>query len=281
MTENINTQNGRPKTEFCFDWYQATVYDASPDELIAGLLSHFDLSSVKSITGQNSYLYGAAVSRGDTCIARVFWGGVNGNDPHIISTSEEAISVAEYLRFWFPDHRVTRVDVCEDYTGSGTWDSLSEGIQAFALKKGLKINHVGDFARGENGRTIYIGSRQSITFLRLYEKGHESGHPDKNWVRLELVVKPKKAAAREHYSKAPPDDFFGASAWSRELYTYLTSLSVPRVVSGTVRAPSDDEKAYTFLIKQYSKVLGRLFELHGSEHMIKRIKSDVEKVNGG
>lgn len=256
-------QNNAIPTAFAFDWYQATISDASAEMVIGALLDHYDLSSSKPIKGQNSYLYGVSISRGDVCIARVFWGGVNGPEPHVVSTSHNAPGVSSLLRARFPNHRITRVDVCEDYTGEGTWDLLYSELERFALHKGLKLSQVGDYTRGESGRTLYVGSRQSVVYLRLYEKGHESGHPDKNWVRLEIVVRPKRSKARQYFASQPPEAFFGASAWSLQLYGHLTSLSVPRVVSGTIRAPTDDEKAFQHLIAQYTNVLGRLASARG------------------
>ena len=268
-------QNNAIPSNFVFDWYQATFYDVSAETMINALLGHYDMSTAKPIKGQNSYLYGWSISRGDVCIARVFWGGVNGPYPHVISTSDSAPGVSSFLRDNFPDHRITRADVCEDYTGDGTWDLLYSELERFALHKGLKLSQVGDYTRGENGRTLYVGSPKSIVYLRLYEKGHESGHSDKNWVRLEIVVRPKKAKAREHFASQPPQAFFGASAWSLELYGHLTSLSVPRVVSGTVRAPSDDEKAFQHLISQYTNVLGRLASAKGVSFVLGQLENAI------
>lgn len=272
------TQNTNIPTSFAFDWYQATFYSVSAEVIINSLLGHYKLSSARPIKGQNSYTHGISISRGDDCIARVFWGGVNGNDPHVISTSHNSPGVSSFLRDNFPDHRVTRVDVCEDYTGDGTWDLLYTELERFALHKGLKLSQVGDYTRGENGRTLYVGSPKSIVYLRLYEKGHESGHSDKNWVRLEIVVRPKKAKAREHFASQPPQAFFGASAWSLELYGHLTSLSVPRVASGTIRQPSDDEKAYAHMVKQYGRVMGRLIATRGVDSVFESLRSDIMNI---
>lgn len=268
-------QDVQKTTDMAFDWYQCTIQDGSADEVISSILSNWELSSVRSINGQNSYLNGAQIYRGSNIIARVYWGGVNGDDPHIISSSHEAIGVSSFLRSWYPDHRVTRVDVCEDYTGEGTFDLMYAALEAFGLKKNLQLKQIGDFSRGIAGRTLYVGSPSSVVYLRLYEKGIESGHPDKNWTRLEITVRPKKISAREYFSKAPPVAFFGASAWSMELFTLLTALEVPRVAAGTVRAPTDDERSYNHLIKQYGPLLSRLIELHGRDIMSTKIINDI------
>lgn len=269
--------NVQKTTEMAFDWYQCTIQDGSADEVIASILSHYELSSVRSINGQNSYLNGALIYRGDNKIARVYWGGVNGDDPHVISTSHEAVGISSFLRSWYPDHRVTRVDVCEDYTGDGTFDLIYAALEAFALKKNLQLKQIGDYTRGVNGRTLYVGSPSSVVYLRLYEKGIESGHPDKNWTRLEITVRPKKSTAREYFSKAPPVAFFGASAWSTELFTLLTALTVPRVVAGTVRVPTDDERSYNHMIKQYGPLLSRILTMHGEDYMKTKIINDIIK----
>jgi DNA relaxase NicK len=43
--------------------------------------------------------------------------------------------------------------------------------------------------RGKTGKTVYIGSRQSQAFLRIYDKGAEQ-NTGEDWTRIELETKP-------------------------------------------------------------------------------------------
>ena len=45
----------------------------------------------------------------------------------------------------------------------------------------------------DGGETLYIGSRQSERFIRMYLKGVEMGYADKDWVRLEIELKGMQA----------------------------------------------------------------------------------------
>lgn len=233
------------------------------------------MSSYEPIKGINSYTHGARVYRGDSTILKTFWGGHNGDDPHVLSTSESSRDVSQFLRSWHPEHDITRADVREDYSASDAWDILYQGLTTFASVNHITTNLIGDYLDAKRGRTLELGSKKSIVCLRLYEKGHESGHQNKDWVRLELQVRPKRKEARRFFSKAEPDAFFGASSWSGKLYHELTSLDVPRVAAGTIRAPTDDEKTYQHLIKQYGPLLLRFFERDGMQPTMDKLRDDI------
>lgn len=258
-----------------FDWYQATVRDGSADEVLAGLSRVWDLSSIESIRGQNSYTDGARVYRGDSTLARVYWGGQNGCDPHVISSSDSSPEVAQHLRAWHPEHHVTRVDVCEDYNGVGTWDLMYDGLTAFAAQFRLSTELRGDYLDAKKGRTLYLGAPSSVVRGRLYEKGHESGHSDKTWVRFELQVKPKRPAAREYMAKAQPHEAYGLSSWSSALYRYFSDDKIERIRAGTLHAPTDDQRAYQHMVKQYGPLLMRLAASEGVESVLGRLRRDL------
>jgi hypothetical protein len=258
-----------------FDWYQGTVKDGSADEVLGGLLGVWDMSSVESIRGQNSYEQGARVYRGDSTLARVYWGGVNGEDPHVISSSDSSPEVAQHLRAWHPEHHVTRIDVCEDYCGDGTWDLMYDGLTALASRHRIRTSIIGDYIEAQHGRTLYLGAPSSVVRCRLYEKGHESGHQDKTWVRLELQVKPKRVEAREYLAKAEPQAAFGCSGWSNELFGYLSDADIARIRAGSLYAPSDDERAYKHMIKQYGPLLTRLAASEGVEAVLGKLRRDL------
>lgn len=89
---------------------------------------------------------------------------------------------------------ISRLDLAKDFT---------EGeIDYEAVYKSLKQGVAGGTARNfaflqsaNNGATVYIGSRQSERFVRLYDKAAEQDLPDALWSRLEVETKGMVARA--------------------------------------------------------------------------------------
>lgn len=84
--------------------------------------------------------------------------------------------------------RVTRLDLAVDV--------LDETIDLIALASCPRVKDAPGSARkwsqvsgSDGGQTVYIGSRQSEKFLRIYDKAIESGIRDRPWVRFELEIK--------------------------------------------------------------------------------------------
>lgn len=84
--------------------------------------------------------------------------------------------------------RVTRLDLALDVK--------DELIGLVALANCPRVKDAPGSARkwsqvsgSDGGQTIYIGSRQSEKFLRVYDKAIESGQLDRPWTRFELEIK--------------------------------------------------------------------------------------------
>lgn len=85
--------------------------------------------------------------------------------------------------------RVSRIDLAIDVKTSGlNMVDLCKPNRLPYKGKGRtpKLTPVGD---EEDGWTIYIGSRSSDKFLRIYDKALEQGDHDEDWVRIELECK--------------------------------------------------------------------------------------------
>lgn len=244
-----------------FDWYSATV-QADPSELVAELVRANDLSSYRPGRPLHGYTQAAQIVRGDQVLSTVMWGGVN-EGVHAFASSSDAIAFARFMRQLFPAHTVSRADVCHDYTEPGSWDKLFTVLRAYAERHRLKTSVAGDWLGKEDGRTFYVGAPSSTVRVRLYEKGIQTG-TDPNWVRLELVVRPGNADAKRWLASASPDECWGASRWTKSLAEELLAVCPPRVAVGTVYQPSDDERALTWLLRQYGPLLERVAGgLHG------------------
>lgn len=85
--------------------------------------------------------------------------------------------------------RVSRIDLAIDVFGSGLSPVyLCKPNRKPYKGKGRtpKFTQVGDI---EDGWTIYVGSRASEKFLRIYDKAKESGYEGGTWVRIEVECK--------------------------------------------------------------------------------------------
>jgi hypothetical protein len=174
---------------------------------------------------------------------------------------------------------VTRVDAAYDFKVGEPWSRLYElAVQvADHLPSGEKrerrisLTTIGDWLREDlghpDGRTLYIGSMKSPVLARLYEKGKQMrrAFPDQadkypsGWVRLELQVRPQKAA-RYAVAKLSVDELWGSSAWARQLHSAVFESELAKVVIAYQR-PQDDARAWSFFLRQYGPMLRRRFDL--------------------
>ncbi|MGN3259326.1 hypothetical protein ACTFZ5_32725, partial [Pseudomonas aeruginosa] len=142
-----------------FDWYTASI-GASPQTVLDCLHDAFEMSDVKPSTPHNGYERAYSVIRGETVLARVQFGGSSvGARVWANASGEQAPAFARVIRENFNGHRLLRADVAIDYDEEGAWDSLSTLAIQTADAYRLKVQHVGDFHRQKDGRTINIGSR--------------------------------------------------------------------------------------------------------------------------
>ena len=238
-----------------WDWYQATLSESCRDAVIGELLARYDLSEVRPGRPKNGYESGADIARGDEVVAKVWWGGNPGL--HVIGTGEQAPSVADAIRAVERQHRVTRCDACLDWVETGLFDRMSAGLIAYAEGRGVKINQQGDWVRGES-RTLYLGSRSSPVQLVLYEKGYESGG-DPAWVRLEARIRPAKDA-KSRVASWEPHDCWRASRWVVQALEAIGFEKLQPYSIGTVRKPTDEERARAVLLSQYGAIIQRWAE---------------------
>jgi hypothetical protein len=210
-----------------WDWYQAS-FSADPDAVIGLICS--ELNCICELTKpQPPYLYGVAfhpleVRSGkiDTkhTLMTLHYGGIN--DRLLLRASgEEAEVFAPFIRKHWPDHQVSRADMAVDFDQKGIFLELSSWLLEYAKANKLKTGFAGDWANGTQGRTLYVGSRQSAVYIRLYEKGYQqlslgSKHASLDWVRFEAEIKPQTKAAKKNLSIMAPHQCFGVSRLMRD-----------------------------------------------------------------
>ncbi|MFB9870939.1 replication initiation factor domain-containing protein, partial [Acetobacter farinalis] len=201
-------------------------------------------------------------------------GGSNGA-PHIRASGMYSERVAGLIRASWRDHRVSRLDVAEDFDGPGTWHRLESLCLSVARSAGLKVTQCGDFREDRDetsGRTWYFGSRQSLAMVRLYEKGKQMaskaryGEPpaSPDWVRLELEMKPQNRDAKERAARLTPAQCWGVSHWTAKLSQRVLAADVERVKM-TIERDHDDIRALRHMIEQYAGVMDRVSDQLGGE----------------
>lgn len=236
-----------------WDWYSATV-PAPPEEVLGTLAVHAD---PRPCRGLYSYDRGMEFPGADgEVFCRTFWGGVNGGDSvHVQCSGGRTSQLVEHIRATWPEHRVSRVDVCEDWSDPEAWRRLWKINSALRKEFGLSSRMAGDWSGRKDGRTFYLGGRTSFVQSRLYEKGKQLGC-DPNWVRQEIQVRPS-GEGKTNLSRVEPAQVFAVSPWTREL---AARVGVPELEAVRIRdpwRPSDDDRALGCMLKQYGRLLRR------------------------
>lgn len=245
-----------------FDWYQATV-SGQPSAVLQIFESHFG-GEFRPAAGLYSFTESAIH---DTLGLRILWGGRN-PEPHIQATSHDAVPVADFVRAQFPNHKVSRADVCWDFSMPGGFQILRDVIEPIARKARAGVCLIGDPDPASNkGQTIYFGSRKtSDLFIRLYQKGLERQaagvkDADPDWVRLEVVVRPRKARKTEA-ATLPPEAFVGFSKWASKAVSEALGVAIPFLPDSSLRKSRDDE-AFEHMCRQYGRLLRQRVERDG------------------
>ena len=253
-----------------FDWYAAGVTD-SPDYILERLRDRLGCDpDVRRVYPKNGYSDAAQIVLGDRVLCGASWGGNTGDRVLVLGTGENAAPVASLVRSEWPDHLVVRADVAIDVEDPTAWDTLYGMGVALGKKYRLKLEHRGDYVRGEDGRTLNVASRQSPAYARIYEKGHQLrslGVPGASLdhVRFEAELKPKLRAARSSMASMTPLEMLGSAPFLTDVARLLLSEDVPRLTGmNRLKLPSDRDRALGHMASQYGKHLESLFDELGS-----------------
>jgi len=231
-----------------WDAYFCTIEDDAQD-VAAELSRLFYLADLKPISGRTyGYERIAGWFHGDDELARMYHGG-NGARCSIQSKGRASIDVAKRVRIIWPHHSVSRADVRQDYHYPGAWDEITGIALRIAQEHRLRITEVKGHGHGD---TLYIGSRSSVSYVRIYQKGKEMKGPDADpdHVRLELELKPGNARAKRLLAGMTPEECFGASAWTRDLALALTGIAPLEAKLGTVYDKPDLTRTRQWLVAQ-------------------------------
>lgn len=253
-----------------FDWYRATV-PAHPELILEAVLRLSQrIPAVEEGKGRFNYRNSLTVTDGGDRVATILHGGPNGH-PNVEASGERAVALAELLRAMGP-HRVTRCDVAIDLYGADAFRRTEEVATAIAREAGLQLRKIASPIDRTAGETVYIGSRKSALFARIYEKGKaEKGvYSDRDsdelepWVRCELEVKPEKDM-KAVAATMSPEAFWGCSEWTARLASEAFAMS-PEPIPFHPRRTASDDRAFAFMCAQYRNLLRRRCEdRHGGD----------------
>lgn len=219
-----------------WDAYFCT-YEGDVQEITAELTRLFYLAEMQPVRGR-TYGYERIVGwfHGPEELARMYHGG-NGGRCSVQSKGQASIDVARRMRYVFPDHSVSRADVRQDWHYQGAWEEITAMALRIAQEHGLRLTEIKGHGHGD---TLYLGSRSSVSHVRIYQKAKEMMGPDADpdHVRVELELKPGNGMAKRMLARMKPEECFGSSEWTRELATALWGIPPEKVKLGTVyRAP--------------------------------------------
>lgn len=191
-----------------------------------------------------------------------------GSNPHpfVECKGDASELVCGFLRGTY-DHRPARIDVAEDRRGERLFFQLIRLTKRIAKKYGLKWAPWGDWVTPDAGRTIYLASRQSQVFVRVYEKGlkyaHDLGLPVtdelRQWIRIEVEFKPQNPKSKASAQTLTPDAIWGTSDWLIEFASEAFGMEAQKI-NIAQRRESDMQRALRFMGKQYGAHLSALFD---------------------
>lgn len=201
------------------------------------------------------------------------FGGQNGT-PFVECKGNASPAVAAELKESFPQHMPSRIDSALDLRGPKVFDDLHRLARFFESDGGVKLNQVG--AQVENldrGTTLYLGSRSSPFYVRIYQKGLKHAEecgltgdaiPDdlRNWVRVELECKPAKRWAKAKARELTAEGLWGGSPWVRKFAKEAFALDAERITMREKRE-SNLQRSFRYSAEQYGATHLEMIERMG------------------
>ena len=249
---------GQTASNFCpkYDYYSCTIFDQNTDTIVQSLLSDLPMCSMRQCIPQKTYRRGFEIYCDQESFCKISEGGTNPG-VHVESKSLSH-RVVPLIKKW--KHQVSRVDACIDVVDPEFFDWCNGELVKTALKNRIRLDQVGDWERGIS-RTRYLGSRQSMVQICMYEKGYQVGG-DPDWVRLEVRVRPSKKYQKLTVAGFDALEVFTYPKWMQKIYHMIGINYEP---PQTLWQPKDTQFARYHLIKQYGKIAKELFENIGPE----------------
>jgi DNA relaxase NicK len=263
-----------------FDWYQASFPNVPHEAIMRAISSGEYYGDWEQIRPMKNYDSAAAFVVGNETRFKINFGGQNEeHGPNVVGSGACAQVLADVVREHFPEHRVSRLDSCEDYYHADAYDYLRKLALKIGKEHRVQCREiVKPLKDSDDGRTLYLGSQTSAVSMRIYEKGKQL-QTDSEWVRAELQVRPQKEL-KAVMAMLDPKEVWGLSKWTHDMAVKLGNRDLKRV-DAQVYQQSDHDRAYTFMLKQYRRVLENMLASHGSPEAVgAQIFYDLENLEG-
>ncbi len=252
-----------------FDWYQPTIPE-HPVVLVDTLVRRLAPDGqVVEGRGKHNYRQSFTIlDRHGNRAAMVLAGGPNGH-PNVTASGDACDAFVPLVRELWPEHRPTRIDAAEDFSGEGVFEALEGVCRAVTTARQVKgMAFVPDDV--QDGRTYTMGSRSSAVVARLYDKAAELRRhlpPERHaeippyMTRLEVACRPPREW-RDFAAKWEPRHVFMASDWTADLAQRVLGLEVQRVMQRPGRY-GDHERAKRAMLAMFKRVFRRMHAEHG------------------
>lgn len=181
------------KTNCLIDWLRFTAPKLTDDVILMPELPVFRLTGEPARPARY-YKFAALMKAG-----RLDWHIDPAAYPHMVTlTGTDMIIVRRHtserellahvcgLNFVNVTRLDFAIDVLDGFSAQRFYEEWERGNLGSRAKKVTRIEAKTEGKSG--GVTVYVGSRQSETMLRVYDKGLQTGS-DKNWTRVELELK--------------------------------------------------------------------------------------------
>lgn len=257
-----------------FDTFNATVFEPPHfllDELEYGLgQAGFEVHR-HQLDRPPSRWYSEAIMLNDDKgkkLVGVLFGGRNRSPLVQTGAGAAAPVVADIVRS-MEGHNPVRLDSAVDIRLAGGFARLVRITKRLAKRYGLRWEPAGDWVSPDGGRTIYLGSRRSQVFLRIYEKGLQQAallglevtDELRAHIRCEVEFKPDNPNAKRAARTITPPECWGLADWLVEFASSAFDADAERV-NVSYRRESDHERALRFMAGQYARHLETLVERH-------------------
>lgn len=265
--------NKEQKNIVLYDWLSFTSKQHTPEELIQALgLEKCPWTETKGARGYMDRLYFGCISihyngREDMGV----WCEMSGQG---CRNFEDLTTLSgkwdELLHFIHENAlHMTRLDVAyDDHTGILDIDKIAQDTQDQHFISRMRY---WETVRSANGVSVMIGSPQSKTRIRIYDKAAERGCADgEHWVRVELQLRDGRA---EEFSKIPMDV---GEAFAGVLLNYLRYV-VPDPTDGNKSRWETADYWYA-LIGDVSRI--KIFSLPGGAYNLERCRHYVFDMAG-
>lgn len=257
-----------------FDWYQPTIPENPVilvDELAKRLAPNGEVIEGR---GKHNYRQSFTICDKDgNRAALVLCGGPNGH-PNVTASGDACDAFVPVVRELWPEHRPTRIDAAEDFSGEGVFDALEKVCRRVTAARQVKgVAFVPDDLA--DGRTYRMGAPSSAVGARLYDKSAELRRhlpPERHseipphMTRLEVACRPPREW-RDAAATWEPRHVFMASDWTAELAERVLALEVERVMQRPGRM-GDHARAYRAMLSMFKRTLRRMQEDHGSAEAV-------------